>query len=314
MKKKVFFILVIFSAVLLIGATVSFLGSTFDASEEYSVVIKYATVNADGETEVFKTYSASYLEGETIRVKSPDLYGYVADKNEIAAIANNDYYITVRYICQHVDTSEADIRYTDTSHYEFKTCNSCYAELIDNVTIHTLYDYQVLEYPNSEKVGTIIRKCEHCNYEITEEFTTLTKTLVFGGDIVNEFSGYSAPKTIGNYHLAEKQFVLLKPGATEWDLIFDGVNIDNTLGIGDGATVTIEYDKSVWGESTIEFKQSSNENIDSDYSVRIANNWRVIFGFETRDDGDIASFIQDENCPLKLAPLTITVTYDYTNK
>lgn len=326
MKKKVLFILVIFSAVLLIGATVSFLGSTFDTSEEYSVVIKYATVNEDGETEVFKTYSASYLEGETIRVKSPDLYGYVADKNEIAAIANNDYYITVRYICQHVDTITEE-GYADTYHYERKRCDICGVELLYEETEHNYIESVINEavYDGTQWIdGTLRIECSDCEYQKDEPYKKASYSMTFGGEeLISNITGdvdYDDGGGTDGYGSHSGYNILFADAfnVPEFDLLFDNGFVkfgEADLLIADNAEIscTIEYDESVWGENAVSVRPKNYSSVSTDYYIRIGQTWRVIFGskFVTVVDRE---WYNSPDCPLLTAPITVTLTYDYTNK
>ena len=280
-NKKIVIALFALAVVLLGGFTVGVLQGITPEENTCNVVIKYYTVDSCGEQTLYKTYSEEYAEGEQINIKSPEIKGYKPNKTNVSAVVKSDLYLTVNYSCLH--SGEFD-------------------ESLD----------EVVRYPTADTVGIIKHYCDTCDGYYQEEFTTLTRTLTFGGDIVGEF--VAGNTTIDNYILVRDTnvFVLLKDGCPEWDIIFDGVTIDNHYGIGDGATVTVDYDKSVWNNAKIGFKQSPTDNIDTDYSIRIANNWRVMFGFELRSDGNIFDFILSDDCPLKTAPLTITVTYDYT--
>ena len=280
-NKKIVIALFAFAVILLGGMTAGMLQGMFPEEDTYKVVIRYNVVDGNGESDLYTTYSEKHVEGELINIVSPKIEGYKPDKEKVSAIVNSDLFVTVNY-----------------------TCAGHIFEEADDV---------VLKYPTSESVGILQHTCTVCNAFYTEQFTTLSRTIVFGGDVVERIT--RTDMIADNYILKGDNimlFILFKEGVPEWDIILNGVDIDTTYGIGVGATVTIDYDKEAWNNATIGFKQGDYDRIDTDYSIRIAKNWRINFGFEARLDGNVVDFILSDDCPLKTAPLTITLTYDYT--
>ena len=282
-NKKIVIALFVFAVILLGGMTAGMLQGMFPEEDTYKVVIRYNVVNGKGESTLYDTYSENHALGEYINISSPQIEGYKPNKEKVVAIVGSELFVTVNYECaEHVYDESEDV---------------------------------VLKYPTSKSAGIIQHNCAVCGI-CTEEFTTLSRTIVFGGDIIDKFIELNPPPyvSVDDYILKpdEELFVLLKAGAPEWDIILDGVKIDNSRGIGAGATVTVDYDKTAWNNAVIEFKQDCNESIDADYYIRIANSWRVNFGFEKNPNREMEDFILSEDCPLRTAPLTITLTYDYT--
>ena len=119
---------------------------------------------------------------------------------------------------------------------------------------------------------------------------------------------------LGYYQFYDTNLILHRSGTPEWDAIFNGgISVDSNDGIlGNGATVTIEYDKSAWGNSVIEFKQSKYDTVDADYSIRIGDNWRVVLSPERTGDVSFTEWLLSSDCPLRNYPITITLTYDFT--
>lgn len=288
----------------------------FPEENTCNVVIKYYTVDSHGERTLYKTYSEEYAEGEQINIKSPAIEGYKPNKEKVSAIVKSDLNVTVLYQCTHFNSNGLGYSIVNNQyHYQEKYCETCYAFFSGDYEEHVPDESRdkVISYPTSTTVGTLERFCSLCSATYTEEFTTLTRTIVFGGDIVGDF--VAANTEVGDYRLNvddnNNALILYKSGAPEWNIILDGVDIDTYYGIGDGATLSIEYDKSVWRNATIDFRESAIEFSDANFCIRIADGWRVIFQAYTWGSST-ENFILSDNCPLKTAPLTLTLTYDYT--
>ncbi|MBQ7294263.1 MAG: hypothetical protein IJW79_11055 [Clostridia bacterium] len=325
MKKKVFILLIMLAALLLIGATVNLFHTSFDTENEYTVVIKYATVNADGEIEVFKTYSETYADGDIISVKSPSKYGYVPEKEEIKAVANCDYNITVKYICQHVETS-TKTGYTDTYHWERKICDSCGTELIYEEVEHTTIETVVNEavYDGTQWIDGILQTaCTDCEYHKDEPYKKASYSMTFGGEAFisnlngdvdyDDGGGSDGCGSHSGYNILFADVSI----ASEFDVLFENGFVrfgEADLLIADNAEIscTVEYDESVWGENAISVRPKNYSSVSTDYYIRIGQTWRVIFGSPSVTIVD-RDWYNSPTCPLLTSPITVTLTYDYTN-
>ena len=323
MKKKALIIFVALAFVLLGGVTVNFLQGVFASEGEHTVLIKYVTVNANGEETIFETYSETYSDGDIISVKSPDKYGYVPEKAEIKAVATCDYNITVKYICQHVETT-IETGYTDTYHWERKNCDSCGAELLYEEAEHTIIETVVNEavYDGIQWVdGLLCKTCSNCEYYKEEAYRKASFSMVFGGealisnlsgDINYDDGGADGYGTHSGYNIIFADASV----ASVFDVLFNNGLV--TFGNGDflisenaNITCTLEYDESVWGENAISVRPKNYIPVSTDYYIRIGQNWRVIFGSPSITVVDSAWY-NSPTCPLLTAPITLTLTYDYT--
>lgn len=270
-------------AVLLLGVIASFANKF--TPEVHDVVIKYVL---DGEEKPFKIYSETHKKGEHINIISPFRTEYKADKERVIGIVKSDLNVTVTY--------------TRVPHIPDETCDV------------------VLKYPTSYDVGLLQRKCTVCGEFYEEEFTTLTRKVIFGGDSAKFFNTkdrlYS--ESPESYVVQDNSFILLKTGCHEFDIIFDGIDFDKEKGFGEAGTVTLEYDESVWGEDTIMFKNGAAAAY-KDFYIRFADNWRIYFKWAYYDPANydnpgqtFEEWLLRDDCPLKTSPITITLTYDFT--
>ena len=284
-NKKIVIALFVLAVVLLGGFAANSLQGIFAEGDTYNVVIKYQTLAAEGSPTLYKTFTEEYSEGEQINIKSPEIKGYKPNKANVSAVVKSDLYLTVNYSCLH--SGEFD-------------------ESLD----------EVVTYPTADTVGIIKHYCDTCDGYYQEEFITLTRTFTFGGESVRELSAQG--QVVDGYGIPsdnEKVFVLLKDYLPELDIIFDGLSgFDGKTGLSDAATVTFTYDEEAWNNANLIYKKSPEipAVADADYSFRFGNGWRIVFGFEGRSDGSLPDFIFSDDCPLITAPLTITLTYDYT--
>ena len=283
-NRKVVIILIALAVILLGGFTANSLQGIFAEGDTYNVVIKYQTLAADGSPTLYKTFTEEYSEGEQINIKSPEIKGYKPNKTNVSAVVNSDLYLTVNYSCLH--SGEFD-------------------ESLD----------EVVTYPTADSVGIIKHYCDTCDGYYQEEFTSLTRTVTFGGEELNNltrvgefYNGYSLQNG-GGILILQKEYL------PELDIIFNGIiDFDGNVGLSDAATVTFSYDKVAWDNADIVYKANPNYPVVDgvDFSFRFGNSWRLIFGYEGRDGGSLSNFVLSPDCPLKTSPLTITLTYDYT--
>lgn len=274
-SKKLFIILVVAIVILLLGSAARFTLKTLP--EEYDVTINYILSEAD---EPFEVYSEKHENGEQIIINSPVIEGYTADKENIAAVVKSNLYITVTYNCLHVDG------FTET----------------------------VLNYPTSDTVGKLLYECPVCSHQRTEEFTTLSRTLTFGGEALDYFTDASqvGETSSDGYRLDKNRVVLMRHSAPEFDIILDEIEIDSSVGLDEAGTVTFEYDESVWGEDVIELRRTATDEVNTDYSIRIAEGWAVIFSFAPPDRVTFVDWVLSPDCPLRTSPIEVTLTYDFT--
>ena len=282
-NKKIVIALLALAVVLLGGFTVGVLQGIIPEENTCNVVIKYYTVDSYGEQTLYKTYSEEYAEGEQINIKSPEIKGYKPNKTNVSAVVKSDLYLTVNYSCLH--SGEFD-------------------ESLD----------EVVRYPTADTVGIIKHYCDTCDGYYQEEFTTLTRTVTFGGEILR---GLTVRDSFDGYTLENSGQVLVRRSNAlpELDIIFNGItHFNGNIGLGEAASVTFSYDKEAWNNDKIVYRALMSDPVDADadFSFRFGNAYRIILGYEGRTDGYLSEFIADENCPLFSAPLTITLTYDYT--
>jgi len=283
-NKKVIYALFALAAVLLLGLTLNMINNIVPQEDTCEVVIRYNKLDSDGVSTTFDTFRKEYPKGERINIASPDEKCYVPDREKVSIVVKSDIVITITY--------------------EFKGHTA--DEALDTV----------IKYPTSEEVGILERHCAKCKEVYREDFTTLTRTVVFGGEVLKAFENVS--QVVEGYDFeteTNKILILNKDFVPELDIIFDGIEgFDGKSGLGEAATVTFDYDKEIWNGAEVVYKADpalpTVEN--ADFSFRFGNGWRIVFGFEGRFEGVLSEFIIDDNCPLIHSPLTITLTYDYT--
>ena len=320
MKNRKIILILSVVAVILLG------GFTYRAMQDvkaevktdtYNVVIKYQYMEGNGDLTLFDTYINECVKGEQIYIKSPDYKGWTPDKKIISTVVNNDIHIKVTYTCLHeIGYDTLDVECTSSDHKIKLCCSDCgliFTEASNHTPIESLG--VVLEYPTSEKVGRLQRTCNVCEFVYEEEFTTLTRTVTFGGDVLKNLKNFG--DSYQGYVFSENglTLVLQKQFLPELDIIFKGIeNFDGSKGLSGAATASVSYDKAAWNNADIVYKASPEAPAisDADFSFRFGNAWRIIFGYEGRNDGSIINFILSSECPLKTSPLTITLTYDYT--
>ena len=316
-NKKIVIALFALAVVLLGGFTVGVLQGITPEKNTFNVVIKYYTVDSYGEQTLYKTYSEEYAEGEQINIKSPTIEGYQPNKEKVSAIVKSDLNITVLYHCAHLVLTDCGYTNSDNQHHRHeKVCDTCYSSILGELEEHVPDESldKVISYPTSTAVGVLERTCSLCSTTYTEEFTTLTRTVTFGGEILR---GLTVGDSSDGYTLENSGQVLVRRSNAlpELDIIFNGItHFNGNIGLGEAASVTFSYDKEAWNNDKIVYRALMSDPVDADadFSFRFGNAYRIILGYEGRTDGYLSEFIADENCPLFSAPLTITLTYDYT--
>ena len=281
-NKKIVIALFVLAVVLLGGFTVGVLQGITPEENTCNVVIKYYTVDSYGEQTLYKTYSEEYVEGEQINIKSPAIEGYKPNKEKVSAIVKSDLNVTVLYECVHFIPDES----------------------LD----------KVISYPTSTTVGILERTCSLCGSTYIEDFTSLTRTFTFGDESLKSLKLGSS---INGYSFVNDGQVLvcLDSALPELDIIFDGIeNFSGNVGLGYASTASISYDKEAWDNAKIVYRHTMSEPVpeDVDFLFIFGNRNRAILGFDPLSECFMTDFLADDSCPLFSAPLTITLTYDYT--
>ena len=286
------------------------LAKTIDPSEEtYNVTVYYV---AGDSTEPFKTYSEDYPEGYMLTVNSPELFGYKPQRDKLSLIVASDVFVVVKYDCLHFETSvkETMVGSETCCYYSDTYCTLC-NEIINHTEAGHSPDSSTLVveyYPTSEEPGKGVISCSHCNRERDYYFSTLTRTIEFGGEELKDMFFYTAGVVYNGYTYTGGELVLLKNYASELDCIFDGIDMSQE-NWADGLTVNIEYDG--WNE-TVAFCQDHLADIPETFKVRFGNDWRIIMHYSPHVSGNLKSWLNSDSCPLRTSPLKITLTYDFT--
>ena len=277
-NKKLVFILFVLSAILLLGVTFN-LCKDLKTNSDCKVVINYEFVDPYGVMRRFDVYSEEHAVGERIYIVSPQKEGYSPDREIIRTTVDSNMVLTVTYTHSHPD---------------------CLVE-------------RVVRYPTEDTDGIIRKECSKCSYYEQDEFTSLTRTLVFGGDSLNYFTSTTqiGSKNSEYYEFKSETLILHKKGSTEFDVILDGLSFDSSEGLPLNAKVTLIYDEYVWGDNAVAFKRGSKDDSGTDFFIRVADNWRVIFGSQSRWGGDFDEWFVSPDCPLKTSPITIVLTCDF---
>ena len=270
MKNKIPITLAIIAFVFLTIAISVKLVNLF-TEETYTVTINYSI---DGEEKPFKVYSEKHAEGEQIYLKSPEKKGYIPNKEFVSFYVASDLNVSVVYNCIHEASIAEDI---------------------------------VLIYPTSGKPGTLQRHCLRCDTYYNESFTTLTRSLTFGGEELKDMY-FNAAGVYNGYTYTGGELVLLKNYAPELDCLFNGIDMSQE-NWADGFTVKIEYDG--WNE-TVAFCQDLLADISETFKVRFGNDWRIIMHYSPHVSGNLNKWLNSDSCPLRTSPLRITMTYDFT--
>lgn len=320
MKIKKSELLLIAGTVLIIVALLGFLAVAFrgedtpiEDGDTYSVVVRYEALDSQGIGTLFKTYTGEHSAGEQIIIKSPSKDGYTAEKSQISVVVNSDILMTVKYTCNHTMLSEVKWTSNANSHTSYRVCQHCNAVRSNNDTsAHTYGLKAVLSYPTPEAEGKYTQTCSVCNHTKSVKFTELTETITFGGEALRDFKNDTSNDNVINGYMIfnGSGITLLKEYATELDSIFNGVEVDATEGIlGNGLTVTLDYDKDIWSDNGVVFKPHMSDPEPVHGYIRFGKGWRIIYN---HSGGNFTSWISDDDCPLITAPITITVTYDFT--
>ena len=167
----------------------------------------------------------------------------------------------------------------------------------------------VIQYPSSLRDGIIEYTCAKCGEVYRENFTSLSRTTTFGGtDLVNSPSshGYSVDSS-------GKTITRTKASASELNAILDcGIPFGANDEVPDRLDVTFEYDTSVWGYNAISFMRSKVDTVETSYFFRVINNNKSCLLFKSSDVNVASSdWLKSPNCPLVLAPVKVTLTYNW---
>jgi len=234
----------------------------------------------EGETKPFSTYCEEHAPGETVRVLSPQKVGYRAQEEMISLVVNTDYVITVVYDCLHA------------SGYDLGT---------------------VINYPTDTEDGVIEYNCLTCDHSYRESFTSLSRTITFGGQAVADLPEKSY-NDLGYGIAPNDQFIWIRRTATpEWKVFYDyGIEFGTSSAAPDNVTVTFEYDETVWGENAISFRRSLAQAVETDFHMRLATgaNNAIIFR-SVYMNVTSSEWLDAEDCPLVISPIKVTLTYDW---
>ena len=347
-NKKLLIVLIVLASILLVGLLLNF-SKKYVSEEMHKVTINYCFVDCNKNVVDNKRYENEFPSGEHINIPTPVEENYLPDKENIIAVVNSDLVFNVTYECAiDVNTNCFEYAYTDDEHYINYLCNYCGAFAIkenvenhltwheeeividnahylkkscfcgyytlDNSDYHNLEVLSIEKYPTSSEVGLYTLGCSMCSYiSDSEEFTTLTQTVEFGGEAINRINSFST--SFDGYLISGNDGKLVKLANSVPEFTFlenGGVHILNGNTLNPKINVTLEYDESVWGENAIIFKRNINESVDTKYSVAIGNNYRVMFDIEDRSDFPTwLTWLQDENCPLAISPIRLIVSYDF---
>ena len=279
MKKKILImVLLCLSAVLVLGMAFT-LSDNLNLSdpELYTVSIDYMIA---GEEEPFETYFALYEAGTNVKIDAPEKQGYLPQQKSFVTVVNSNYVVTVLYECLH------------SSGYDFGT---------------------VINYPTDTEDGVIEYGCLTCDHSYRESFTTLSRTITFGGDAVVDLP--EVPLSDYGYGIAPTdQFIFLKKSfVPEWQVFFDyGIIFGASAAAPENVTVTFEYDESIWGEDAITFRRSLAQSVESNYHMRLATGASNAIILRSLYMNVTASeWLDAEDCPLVISPIKVTLTYDW---
>lgn len=172
---------------------------------------------------------------------------------------------------------------------------------------------ELICYPSDTEPGQLKHYCINCGMSYIEEFTSLSRTITFGGDAVLDLpeKGYN---DLGYGVALNDQFVWIRKTATpEWDVIFDyGITFDSHSAAPENVTLTFEYDESVWGEGVISHRNGTDVTPETRYYMRLATGAANAIIFRSLEVNVTSSeWLDAEDCPLVTSPIKVTLTYDW---
>ncbi len=304
---------VVLALVAIFGLVAVLFESEQDSGETYRVIIRYETLDKNGNATLFKTYEKEHEAGEQVVIKAPEKKGYAPEKEQLATVVDSDIYMTVQYRCTHATFSATRWVNTENSHTSYRLCATCHAEVSNKATAaHAFGIKTVHSYPTPEAEGEYTETCAVCNYEHTVSFTKITQKVTFGGEELRAFKGQIGTGTQGKYYMMERGLVLWKQHAPELDCIFDGVEVDSANGIiGKGLSVSLDYDENIWGAAAPVFLDHIEYSNHGYSYIRFGDNYRVVYYHDQAADA-FSTFLSRDDCPLITAPIEITITYDFT--
>ena len=276
-NKKILIILSILLSILALGAVVAVTGNVPE-DETYTVCIDYII---DGEDKPFKTVSEKYVAGSTANIVAPIKDGYKPRQASFVAIVNADYVLTVVYDCAHLPGMEKSV---------------------------------VLSYPTDTEDGVMEYTCENCGEFVHTTFTKLSRTITFGGAPLEDTIRSGA---VTGYRVNTSDLVvtLKQTFAPEWKVFYDyGLLFGNNAWIPDNCDVSYEYDETIWGEGALGFTRAKQHPYSEPYRFRVAAGNTIAIMFESKlfvSGSALTEWANPETCPLVLAPIKVTLTYDW---
>lgn len=227
---------------------------------------------------------------------------------------------------------ESDCWYPLGASMHYSNCRLCGQDLYNNhsfnkngtcvkceVFIYCECNMEWLEelicYPSDTEPGQLKHYCINCGMSYIEEFTSLSRTITFGGEA---FRDYLVNGTKNGYAVKpnDKVITLAQSATPEWDIFYDiPLLFGNDSKLQDCVYVDYYYDEEIWGKDDLGFSRQKNISYDEPYRFRIAAGNTIAIMFESNTIEIWSSEWTDpDTCPLVLAPITVTMTFNWRHQ